>query len=155
MASRQRDRRGAGRPEGSTRRFDPVVEQARSAARAALAPTGKDLEALLIKIHRESGENQAKARRNQDEARRELDKRLEGTPVEYNGETVMVTTVTTREILAAFKAESDIVKVEALAQRSYNVHQATFGHSGTAGNTIEDFIAALAQEKQTGGAEPS
>ena len=55
----------------------------------------------------------------------------------------MVTTVTTREILAALKAESDVVKVEALAQRSYNVHQAIFGHSGTGGNTIEDFIAAL------------
>ena len=67
----------------------------------------------------------------------------------------MVTTVTTRGILAAFKAESDIVKVEAVAQRSYNVHQATFGHSGTAGNTIEDFIAAVEREKQTRGAEPS
>ena len=66
---------------------------ARSAARAALAPTGKDLEALLVKVHRESAENQATARRNQDEARKELDKRLEGTPVEYNGETVLVTTV--------------------------------------------------------------
>ena len=82
---------------------------------------------------RDSAENQAKARRNQDEARRELDKRLEGTPVEYNGETVVVTTVTTREILAALKAESDIVKVEALAQRSYDVHQAIFGHSGHSG----------------------
>ena len=135
--------------------LDPSVERARSAARAALAPTGKDLEALLIKIHRESAENQATARRNQDEARKELDKRLEGTPVEHNGETIVVTTVTTREILAAFKAESDVIKVEAMAQRSYNVHQAIFGHSGTAGNTIEDFIAALAQGKQTGGAEPS
>ena len=55
----------------------------------------------------------------------------------------------------ALKAESDVLRVEALAQRSYNVHQATFGHSGTAGNTIEDFIAALEQEQHTGGAEPS
>jgi hypothetical protein len=68
--------------------FDPVVEQVRSAARAALAPTGSDLEALLIKIHRESAENQAKARRNEDETRRELDKRLKGQgPVNLRGRT--------------------------------------------------------------------
>ena len=42
-----------------------------------------------------------------------------------------------------------------MAQRSYNVQQAIFGPSGTAGSTIEDFIAALEPEKQTGGAEPS
>ena len=52
------------------------------------------------------------------------------------------------EILAALKAESDVLKVEALAQRSYNVQQAIFGHCGSAGNTIEDFIAALAQESR-------
>ena len=129
------------------------MERARSAARAALAPSGKDLEALLIDLHRESAENQATARRDQDEAREEFAKRLDGTPIEYNGEVVMVTTVTTREIVAALKAETDILKAEALAQRSYDVHQATFGHSGTAGNTIEHFIAALAPEKPTGGAE--
>ena len=103
-----------------------------------------------MKVHRESAENQATARRNQDAAREELDKRLEGTPVEYNGETVLVTTVTTREILTALKAESYVIKVEALAQRSYDVHQAIFGQRGTTEGGIEDFIAALEQEKQTG-----
>ena len=125
-------------------KLDPVVERARSAARAARAPTGKAHEALLINVHLESAVNQREARRKQAAVRCELNKRLKGIPAEVNGETVMVTTVTTREILAALKAESDVVKVEAMAQR-----QLATGPRGSRHLSIADFIAS--QEAPTPG----
>ena len=81
-------------------------------------------------------------------------KRHEGQPAR-RGLAALPGTVESVRLLAALEAESKVVEAETLAQRYYNVHQATFGHSGTAGNTIEDFIAALEQKEQTGGAEPS
>lgn len=111
------------RPE----QFDSVVEAARSAARSALAPTGHDLEALLIRIPHESAKHQAKARRNQERARQEFFKRLEGVQVEQGGRQVVVSRVTTREVIRMLEAESNLIKSEALAQRSYAVHQSIAG----------------------------
>jgi hypothetical protein len=123
--------------------FDSVVEGARSAARAALAPTWEDLEALLITMHRESGENQARARRVRDEARQALKGRLKGVPVEHNGQTVMVSTVRTRHVIAALEAECDVIKAEAMAQRSYEVHaRLVSGLHRLNRTSIEDFIAS-------------
>ena len=135
--------------------FDSVVEAARSAARAALAPTGDDLEALLIRIHQESARHQAKARRNQERARQEFLKRLEGVPVEQDGRQVVVSMVTTREVIRMLEAESNLIKVEALAQRSYAVHQSIAGPVSRGSHVgIEDFIATLDQSQTSRSAPP-
>ena len=65
--------------------------------RAILAPTGRDLEALLIALHRQSAQSQGKARKSQQKARDELYRRLEGQVVEVDSAgIVVVMPVTTR-----------------------------------------------------------
>ena len=49
-----------------------------NAVRAILAPTGKDLEVLLMRLHRQSAQSQRKARKSQQRLRDELYKRLGG-----------------------------------------------------------------------------
>jgi hypothetical protein len=64
-----------------------------------VAPTGKDIEALLINLHRQSAQSQRKARRSQAKVRAEVYKRLEGKVVEVDDtNTVVVAVVTTREL---------------------------------------------------------
>ena len=62
------------------------------------------LEALLIRIHHESARHQATARRNQERARQEFFKRLEGVQVEQGG--VVMSTVTTRQVIRMLEAET-------------------------------------------------
>jgi hypothetical protein len=68
---------------------EPRVEEARAAVRALLAPTRKDLEVLLINLHRESAQSQRKARKSQRKVRHEVYLRLEREVAE----------VTTRELI--------------------------------------------------------
>jgi len=123
---------------------------ARDVIRAKLAPTGGDLEKLLVQLHEQSAESQRKARRSQDRARSEIEKRLEGKILETD-ETgaVVVAVVTTRELIGLIEAESNIVKTEAMSQRSYDVHRATVNGVNPAAGTVEDFITAIEQEETT------
>jgi hypothetical protein len=130
----------------------PAILEAREAVRAILAPNGADLEALLINLHRQSAHSQRKARRSQAKARAELYKRLEeGQTLAIAGNEVVVATVTTRELIGLVEAESNIVKVEAMAQRSYTVHRFASANASPRGGSIESFITQLEQEEQTEG----
>jgi hypothetical protein len=92
--------------------------------RAILAPTGADLERLLLKMHRQSVVAQKKARESHAKLRAELHRRLdEGETLVIHGNEVVVEKVTTREIIGAMEADSNEVKVEAMAQRSLDVHR--------------------------------
>jgi hypothetical protein len=127
----------------------PAILVAREVMRARLAPTGKDLEKLLLRLHRQSAIAQKKARESQAKLREELYKRLEeGQTLEIHGNEVVVSVVTNRELIGMAEMESNSVKVEAMAQRSYTVHLA----SATAtphGGSIEEFIDRLEQEETT------
>jgi|KBSSwiStaDraftv2_1062776.scaffolds.fasta_scaffold348612_1 hypothetical protein len=129
---------------------DPRVEEARAAVRALLAPTGKDLETLLINLHRESAQSQRKARKSQQKLRDELYKRLEeGQTLVIHGNEVVVSVVTNRELIGMMEAESNLVKVEAMAQRSYTVHRVVARAASPQGGSIEEFIDRLEAEEQT------
>jgi hypothetical protein len=62
----------------------PAILAAREVMRARLAPTGKDLEALLMRLHRQSAKAQQKARESHAKLRAELHRRLE------EGETLVI-----------------------------------------------------------------
>ena len=84
--------------------------------RAIMAPTGKDLEKLLIRLHLQSAHSQRKARRQTAKLRAELNRRLEdGQTLVIHGNEVVVEVVTTREIIGAMEAENNGIKVEAMA----------------------------------------
>jgi hypothetical protein len=121
----------------------------RDRIRAILAPNGKDLEKLLIQLHEQSAQAQRRARKSQARARAELYKRLdEGQTLEIHGNEVVVAVVTTRELIGLVEAESNIVKTEAMAQRSYDVHRMTSQTGNPQAGTIESFIDRLEQEEQ-------
>jgi hypothetical protein len=83
--------------------------------RAILAPTGTDLERLLLKMHKQSVIAQKKARESHAKLRAELHRRLEeGQTLVIYGNEVVVEKVTTREIIGAMEADSNEVKVEAI-----------------------------------------
>jgi hypothetical protein len=118
--------------------------------RAILAPTGKDLEALLIALHRQSAQSQRKARKSQQKARDELYRRLEGQVVEVDSTgTVMVMPVTTRELIGMMEAESNLIKVESMSQRSYTVHRVVARAANPQGGSLEEFIGRLEEEEAT------
>jgi hypothetical protein len=122
--------------------------------RAILAPTGRDLERLLVALHTQSAQAQRRARRSQAKLRAELYRRLdEGQTLEIHGNEVVVSVVTTREIISALEAENNSIKVEAMAQRSYTVHRVVQRAASPQGGSIESFIENLEQEEQTEGTE--
>jgi hypothetical protein len=118
--------------------------------RAIMAPTGKDLAALLMRLHRQSAQAQRKARESQAKLRAELYRRLEeGQTLAIHGNEVVVSVVTNRELIGMAEMESNSVKVEAMAQRSYDVHRAVTSSTHPQGGSIEDFIDRLEQEEAT------
>lgn len=128
---------------------EPEILTAREAVKAVLRPNGKALEALLVKLHGQSAKAQREARRNQGVAREKLKERLEGKVFETD-ETgaVVVAVVTTRELIGWVEAESNAIKVEAMAQRSYDVHRVTNGVAGGTGvGTIEEYLTKLEGEE--------
>ena len=128
----------------------PAILAAREVMRARLAPTGKDLERLLVKLHRESAIAQRKARESQAKLRAELYRRLEeGQTLEIHGNEVVVSVVTNRELIGMAEMESNSVKVEAMAQRSYTVHRLASATASPQGGRIEEFIDRLEQEETT------
>jgi hypothetical protein len=128
----------------------PAILAAREVMRARLAPTGKDLEALLMTLHRQSAHAQRKARESQAKLRAELYRRLEeGQTLEIHGNEVVVSVVTNRELIGMAEMESNSVKVEAMAQRSYTVHRLASATASPQGGNIEEFIDRLEQEEAT------
>ena len=121
---------------------------ARDVIRAQMAPTSADLERLLMKLHRQSARSQRKARQSQQRAREALYERLGGKVIELDDTgAVVVAIVTTRELIGVIEAESNIVKTEAMAQRSYDVHRSVVAGVNPAAGSVEDFIIALEQEE--------
>jgi hypothetical protein len=128
----------------------PAILAAREVMRARLAPTGKDLERLLIALHKQSARSQRKARESQARARAELYKRLdEGQTLEIHGNEVVVSVVTNRELIGIVEMESNSVKVEAMAQRSYDVHRMITRDGNPQGGSVDEFIDRLEQEEAT------
>ena len=128
----------------------PAILAAREVMRARLAPTGKDLEKLLMRLHRQSAVAQKRARESHAKLRAELHRRLaEGQTLVIHGNEVVVEVVTTRELIGAMEADSNEVKVEAMAQRSMDVHRMITRGSTPQGGSIEEFIDRLEQEEQT------
>jgi hypothetical protein len=128
----------------------PAILAAREAVRAVLAPTGRDLERLLMALHEQSARSQRDARRSQIHARREIKRRLAGKVLEQDDTgAVVVAVVTTRELIGLVEAESNIVKTEAMAQRSYDVHRSVVAGVNPAAGTVEDFITAVEEEENT------
>jgi uncharacterized protein with von Willebrand factor type A (vWA) domain len=122
----------------------------RDRVRAILAPNGKDLEKLLIRVHTQSVQAQRKARKSLARIREELNRRLdEGQTLEIHGNEVIVSTVTNRDLIGLGMLENDGIKVEAMAQRSYDVHRMTTGNANPQAGSIESFIDQLEQEEQT------
>ena len=117
--------------------------------RAILAPTGKDLEALLVTLHRQSARAQRKARQSQAKLRAELYKRLAGDVLEVRDGEVVVAVVSNRELIGMAEMESNSIKVEAMAQRSYTVHRLASATANPQGGSIEEFIGQLEQEEST------
>ena len=128
----------------------PAILAAREVVRARLAPTGKDLERLLMRLHRQSAQSQRKARKSQQKLRDELYKRLdEGQTLVIHGNEVVVSVLTNRELIGLMEAESNLVKVESMSQRSYTVHRMVAGAATPQGGSIEEFIDRLEQEEAT------
>jgi hypothetical protein len=126
------------------------ILQAQNQVRARLAPTGKDLEALLMRLHRQSAHSQREARKQTAKLRAEFNRRLEeGQTLVIHGNEVVVEVVTTREIIGAMEAENNRVKVEAMAQRSMDVHRMAINATNPAAGSIEDFIDRLEAEEAT------
>lgn len=122
----------------------------RERVRAILAPNGKDLEKVLIGLHLESAKSQRKSRRNTERLRAELMKRLdEGETLVIHGNEVVVEKVTNSDLIRQQEANANSVKVEAMAQRSYDVHRMTTGTQNPQAGSIESFIDQLEQEEQT------
>jgi hypothetical protein len=122
----------------------------RDRVRAILAPTGKDLERLLIGLHTESATAQGEARASLAKVRAELYRRLEeGQTLEIHGNEVTVSVVSNRDLIGLGMLDSDSVKVEAMAQRSYDVHRMAANADAPSTGSIEDFIDRLEQEEQT------
>jgi len=122
----------------------------RDRVRAILAPNGKDLEKLLVELHTESARAQRRSRKNTERLRAELMKRLEvGQTLVIHGNEVVVETVTTSDLIRQQEANANSVKVEAMAQRSYDVHRMTTGQANPQAGSIESFIDQLEQEEQT------
>ena len=122
----------------------PAILAAREVTRARLAPTGKDLEHLLMRLHRQSAKAQQKARESHAKLRAELHRRLEeGETLVIHGNEVVVEKVTTRELIGAMEADSNEVKVEAMAQRSMDVHRMLTRDGHPQGGSIEEFIERL------------
>jgi hypothetical protein len=48
---------------------------------------------------------------------------MKGEVKEFDGQQVVVAIVTTGELVRAIEAESNVLKTEAMAQRSYDVHR--------------------------------
>jgi hypothetical protein len=118
--------------------------------RAIMAPTGADLERLLLKLHKQSAIAQKKARESHAKLRAELHRRLaEGQTLVIHGNEVVVDVVTTRELIGAMEADSNEVKVEAMAQRSMDVHRMISRAGTPQGGSIEEFIDRLEQEETT------
>jgi hypothetical protein len=117
----------------------PAILAAREAVRAILAPNGADLEALLMRLYRQSAQSQRNARKSQQKLRDEVYQRLEGQVME----------VTNRELIGLMEAESNLVKVEAMAQRSYTVHRVVERAASPQAGSIEEFITQLEQEEST------
>jgi hypothetical protein len=57
--------------EAKARRAGEILA-AQNVVRAILAPTGKDLEVLMMRLYRQSGQSQREARRSQAKARAEV-----------------------------------------------------------------------------------
>lgn len=122
----------------------------RDRVRALLAPNGKDLEKVMIGLHLESAEAQRANRVGLAKVRDELYRRLEeGQTLEIHGNEVIVSTVSNRDLIGLGMLENDGVKVEAMAQRSYDVHRMTSGQANPQAGSIESFIDQLEQEEQT------
>jgi hypothetical protein len=133
----------------------PAILEARAAVRAVLAPNGADLEALLMRLHRQSAQSQRKARKSQQKLRDELYRRLdEGQTLEIHGNEVVLSLVTNRELIGMVEAESNLIKVEAMAQRSYTVHRVVVRAASPQAGSIESLIEQLEQEEQTAGLDP-
>ena len=116
--------------------------------RAIMAPTGKDLEALLMRLHEQSALSQRKARKSQQKLRDEFYKRLgEGQTLVIHGNEVVVSVVTNRELIGVMEAESNLIKVEAMAQRSYTVHRVVQRAASPQGGSLEEFLDRLEQEE--------
>jgi hypothetical protein len=141
----------APRPAITGDELERAILTARDDIRAVMAPTGADLERLLMALHRQSAVSQKRARMSQGRARAELYRRLEGKIFEIDGTGEVVTAiVTTRELIGLVEAESNIVKTEAMAQRSYDVHRSVLAAaSGPAVGGIEEFLTALEAEELT------
>ena len=126
------------------------ILQAQDAVRARLAPTGKDLEALLMRLHRQSAHSQRKARRQTAKLRAELNRRLlEGQTLVIHGNEVVVEVVTNSDLIRAMEAENNGIKVEAMAQRSLDVHRMITRGATPQGGSIEEFIDRLEEEETT------
>jgi ABC-type protease/lipase transport system fused ATPase/permease subunit len=126
----------------------------RERVRAILAPTGADLEKLLVELHTQSARAQKVARRQQAKLRAEINRRLEeGETLVIHGTEVVVEKVTTREMIGAMEAENNSVKVEAMAQRSYDVHRMSQHVAAPQAGSIESFIDRLEAEEQTEGVD--
>ena len=122
--------------------------------RAILAPNGKDLEKLLVECHTESIQAQRNARASRAKMRAELQRRLEeGETLMIHGNEVVVEKVTNSDLIRQQEADSNEVKVEAMAQRSMDVHRMILRGGTPQGGSIEDFIERLEQEEQTEAAE--
>lgn len=66
-----------------------------------------------------------------------------------HGDEVVVSMVTNRELIGAMEAESNLIKVEAMAQRSYTVHRVVQRVASPPSGSIEDFIDRLERERAT------
>lgn len=126
----------------------------RDRVRAILAPTGADLEKVLIGLHLESAKAQKRARKSQARLRAELMKRLDvGQTLVIHGNEVVVETVTNSDLIRQQEADSNAVKVEAMAQRSYDVHRMAQSTANPQAGSIEDFIGRLEEEEATEAAD--
>ena len=87
---------GVSKPGGEAmaRRAGEVL-QAQNLVRARLAPTGKDLEKLLMRLHRQSAKAQQKARESHAKVRAELYKRLDEGNARDSRQRIVVSTVPT------------------------------------------------------------
>ena len=136
-----------GEPDMIARRSAEILV-AQTAAKARLAPTGADLERLLITLHTASAQAQRRARSSASKARAELYRRLRtGQTLVVEGREVVVAVVTNRELIGMVEAESNQVKTEAMAQRSYDVHRMMTNGPSNGGGNIESFIEALEHEE--------
>lgn len=114
------------------------VTEAREAMAAQLAPNGEALTDLLIQLHQESAQHQRKARARLDRVWKALEARLDGQVVDAQGNKVEVTT---RELANVAESLNNAIKVEAMAQRGYDVHLVAAGRGTGAGSMgVDEFL---------------